>query len=468
MRNLTERQISMNWHLFGENGVNIRPAWAITNGSPNVTIAIVDGGFDKNHSVFTNGRCMANYSYYDFFQHEGTGQHGTSVTSSVSSCLDNDFDVIGINALSRILMIERGKGERGNNMEYNDAFIWAMGDPTICQRPGGSGMRCNAANPHKADIINASFGGATGSMALRRELLILVKWINKQNSIVVAASGNESTSADRSFPAAATGVISVGATTMEGKATYFSNWGETVEIVAPGERIPVAEQSRNMLASGTSNAAPQITGIVSLMRSVNPSLNWKTAIYFLQSTATRMGCDTYCGSEYEKINIVGKPDGEIRRRCQQDCCVDGKQICTPGRVNAGLAVQMAKDHASSGPPRVALVDAEQYYVALDLVQGKTQGNFTIYNVGGAAGRYIISSTDERLSFDKTNVELAAKGQPGDRINIQVTGPRDFNVESPIRIASPDSRRLDTFTDEMTIFAQPKNLGGVRDPRFSVP
>jgi subtilisin family serine protease len=446
IRNISPWHKNLHWHLFDEKGINIEEAWNITNGSPNITIAVVDGGFVKDHPVFTTGNCEASYEAFDFFRQPFPINHGLNTSSVISSCPNNNTNLVSINSRSKMLLLEWGEG---NSENYEDLFIWAMGDKNICNTPR-RGMQCNTINLNKPDVINASFGSYIDNMILRRIILRLIKWVNSQGTIIVASAGNDSHSADEHFPAAATGVISAGATTKQGITWGSSNWGETIEILAPGFAIPTANINGLALGNGTSYAAPIVSGVVSLMRAVNANLNWKTAIYILQSTATPLTCNEYCSEEYSQ---------PARAKCQTDCCVGNKQVCTPGRINAGAAVKMAKELASK-IPNIALVDADNYYI--DMLNN--HGELTVYNTGGSSGKYYISSKDPAITFDKTEIVLSAKGQPGDKATIQVFSQGNFAKEVAIRIASPDSGVLNTFTDEIVIYAQPHlNLPS---PRFT--
>lgn len=235
----------------------------------------------------------------------------------------------------------------------------------------------------------------------------------------------------------------MGATTKTGAAWQYSNWGETVEIMAPGADIPVASSSGKTLVNGTSMAAPIISGVISLMRSVYSELNWKTAIYFLQSTAVKMDCHSYC---------IAERTADAQTRCRRDCCVGEQQVCTPGRVDAGAAVALAKKAAIHGLPAVALADTDKYLIR---IQNKT-GTFKLFNVGGGRGKYKVSSPDGSVLFStnqrELEVELSAKGQPGDQIDIPISTTDAFRAEARIRIASPESGTVTTFSDEMVIYA----------------
>ncbi len=279
-------------------------------------------------------------------------------------------------------------------------------------------------------------------------MLPVVEQAKRLESIIVAAAGNDPINADNDFPASATGVISVGSTNQDGVATKWSSWGETVEIMAPGEKISVATPAGKEYASGSSFAAPIITAVISLMYSIYPALNWKTAVYFLQSTAVAMDCHDYC--------IAGR-ERKVQDQCRKDCCRGESQVCTPGRVDAAAALSAAQKAASSGLPKVALVDSNKLLVGVSFKttpEGR-RGDFVLRNVGGASGKYLITSPDGALTFSATEIELAPKGQPNDSQKISIVTTKKFigDKDAAIRIASPESGVLSTFSDEIVLYAK---------------
>jgi serine protease len=119
-------------------------------------------------------------------------------------------------------------------------------------------------------------------------------------AVVVVAAGNSSQDAANFSPASCKGVITVAATGQTGQMAYYSNYGASVEIAAPGGdgyvdtmvlstlnsgiTAPVASSYANY--QGTSMATPHVVGLVSLMLSINPSLTPAQVLTLLQQNVT--------------------------------------------------------------------------------------------------------------------------------------------------------------------------------------
>ena len=92
------------WHLFGEYGINIGPAWNISTGNKDVTIAIIDGQFLPNNPAFSQGQCLASTGYFNFIKDDkDTRYHGAAVASLINTCENNPLDLMGIIKKGRIL-----------------------------------------------------------------------------------------------------------------------------------------------------------------------------------------------------------------------------------------------------------------------------------------------------------------------------------------------------------------------------
>jgi subtilisin family serine protease len=104
---------------------------------------------------------------------------------------------------------------------------------------------------------------------LGREILSAIG----QGAIIVAAAGNGGASARPAYPAAYPGVIAVSATDGEDRLYTHANRGPYIAIAAPGVDIlaPSLGQSYEV-NSGTSLAAPHVTGVVALLLERNPDL----------------------------------------------------------------------------------------------------------------------------------------------------------------------------------------------------
>jgi len=124
---------------------------------------------------------------------------------------------------------------------------------------------------HNANIVNMSFDVKTSSAALNQA----VSYANQKGLVLVAAAGNESTSAPV-YPAALDGkVAGIASTTDWDAQSSFSNYGNTdVWVAAPGEYIISTFPGGTYgSASGTSFSSPLVAGTAALFLSANPSLN---------------------------------------------------------------------------------------------------------------------------------------------------------------------------------------------------
>lgn len=124
---------------------------------------------------------------------------------------------------------------------------------------------------HNANVVNMSFDVSTPSAALNKA----VSYANRNGVVLVAAAGNESTSAPV-YPAANnSSVMGIASTTDWDARSSFSNYGNTdVWIAAPGEYvISTFPGGTYASASGTSFSAPLVSGTAALMLSAKPQLN---------------------------------------------------------------------------------------------------------------------------------------------------------------------------------------------------
>jgi subtilisin family serine protease len=128
---------------------------------------------------------------------------------------------------------------------------------------------------HQANVVNMSFDVSTPSAALSQA----VSYANQKGVVLVAAAGNESTSAPV-YPAALNGnVMGIASTSNWDTRSSFSNYGSTdVWIAAPGEYIiSTFPGGTYASASGTSFSSPLVAGTAALLLNAKPSLNQAAA-----------------------------------------------------------------------------------------------------------------------------------------------------------------------------------------------
>jgi serine protease len=320
---------SAQWHYYEAFGINAPAAWDITTGSATVRVAVVDtgitdhpdlagrwiGGYDFIADVPTandgNGRDSDAHDPGDWVTAnmcgpgepaENSSWHGTHVAGTIGAASNNGLGVTGINWVSPIVPIRVLGRCGGFTSDIVDGMRWAAG-LTV------SGVPANA-NPAK--VMNLSLGGpgACGSSYQNA-----INAINAAGAIVVIAAGNSNANAANHQPGNCNGVVTVAATDRDGNRTFYSNFGTVVEISAPGGETntnsPSPAPQNGILSTlnnglttpgsasyvyyqGTSMAAPHITGVISLMVSLNPSLNFTQALQILQSTARSFPAGSSC------------------------------------------------------------------------------------------------------------------------------------------------------------------------------
>ncbi len=250
-------------------------------------VAVIDTGVDVNHPVLASVLLPG----YDFTRNQpgasewldmplggtpgGTGQSGV-VQQQSAAILDQQ---------SAAILDGKPCGAFGHGTMTSGLVHLAA--PTAKILPlkaftaSGTGYLSNIiaalyyAVQHKANVVNMSFDLATPSPALSQA----VSYANRANVVLVAAAGNESTSA-RVYPAAISGyVMGVASTTDWDARSSFSNYGSAdVWIAAPGEYvISTFPGGSYAAASGTSFSSPLVAGTAALLLNAKTGLNQSQA-----------------------------------------------------------------------------------------------------------------------------------------------------------------------------------------------
>ncbi|MCK4967216.1 S8 family serine peptidase, partial [bacterium] len=138
-------------------------------------------------------------------------------------------------------------------------------------------------------IINMSFGDFIYSKVLRD----VIRYAYKNGCVVVTSSGNSGD--DRlTYPALFDETISAGALTQEDSLSSFSTFGNTLDVTAPGSSVYSTKTGDDYgTVSGTSFAAPFVSGLAALLISHNPALTPELVRSILTGTADDLGADGY-------------------------------------------------------------------------------------------------------------------------------------------------------------------------------
>lgn len=254
------------WGLNNTGNIDIDApeAWDIERGENSVTVAVIDTGVQTNHPDLA-GQFVTGYDFYfdDTSVYDGLDDdHGTHVAGTIAA-IDNSIGVIGVAPNIKIMPLKFLGPDGGYISDAIDAI--------------------NYAKQNGADIINASWGGGGYSESLKNA-------IESFGGVFVVAAGNNKTDTDKNpyYPASYTSsnIISVAAIDKYGALASFSNYGlNSVDIAAPGVDIASTYPDSYAYMSGTSMAAPHVSGIIALLKSYNNSLTTQELINKLYSTA---------------------------------------------------------------------------------------------------------------------------------------------------------------------------------------
>jgi thermitase len=139
-----------------------------------------------------------------------------------------------------------------------------------------------------ADVISLSLGGRSDEKK-QKAYSEAVSYANRLGAIVVVAAGNEGKNAKNTAPANVQGVITVSAVDDQNKKAVFSNSVEDLKmgVAAPGVNIySTIPQNKYIQYNGTSMATPYVSGLVALMKSIQPDLKTSEVYKILSETGT--------------------------------------------------------------------------------------------------------------------------------------------------------------------------------------
>jgi thermitase len=269
------------WTLqWGPQKIEVDYAWNTTIGNSSVLVAVIDTGIDYDHPDLAANYVPLGYDWVndDSDPMDDYG-HGTHCAGIVAAGLNNDEGIAGV-AQVRI-MAEKGLNQYGYGYEDDlaNAIIHAV--------------------DYGADILSNSWGGYGESILIHDA----VKYAYDNGVLVVAAAGNEVTS-QKLYPAAYDEVIAVTATDRWDDPAWFTNFGEWVEVAAPGVDIySTVWDNTYTYMDGTSMACPHVSGVAALIWSQFPNMTRDWVRAQLRYTTDDLGdpdFDDYYG--YGRIN----------------------------------------------------------------------------------------------------------------------------------------------------------------------
>jgi thermitase len=240
---------------YGLQQIQALDAWDIVTGSQQIVIAVIDSGIHLDHPEFA-GRLAAGYDFIeeDSVPNDGSG-HGTHVAGVIAAALDNDEGIAGVCPNCRLMPVKvLNNNNLGSWSQLAQGILFAV--------------------DNGARVLNLSLGASVPSATVASA----VDYAVQSGVTVIAAAGNYNSDAPF-YPAALDGVIAVGATTKKGLRWSKSDYGSYIDLVAPGDLIYSTYHDMDNIyhgytyMSGTSMAAPFVSGVAGLLLSVGPKLS---------------------------------------------------------------------------------------------------------------------------------------------------------------------------------------------------
>jgi thermitase len=225
--------------------INAPEAWAINTGSSDIVVAILDTGVDASHPELAP-KIVPGWNIYD--NNADTSDiygHGTAVAGTAAASSNNSVGVASVAWGCRIMPV-RISDSSGYGSYSNIA----------------SGL--NWAADHGARVANISYD-VSGS----RTVSSAAKYFQAKGGVVASAAGNQgisSSTGDDPY------ILTVGATDSSDSLFSWSNRGNNLDLVAPGNVYTTLPGGLYGVGGGTSFASPIVAGAAALVLSVNPNL----------------------------------------------------------------------------------------------------------------------------------------------------------------------------------------------------
>lgn len=353
-----------------------KQAWEITAGAPDVLVAVIDTGVQHDHpdlvgALWINrgedadldGRAgagdyngidddnngfiddVAGWDFTDAPNFPDGGDyrqrdndpadengHGTAVAGIIAATADNTIGIAGLAYDCRVMNLRAGTSQ--GLLEEDDVasavlYAVAMG----------------------AQVINMSFGDVVVSPLLRD----VIAFAHSRNVVLVASAGN-SASNEPHYPSGFSETIAVGASDRFDRLAVFSNYGTTIDVVAPGVDIwTTSLNSRYQLFSGTSASAPHVAALAGLMISREPAISNETVRSRLQASAKDVASfygagriDAYAALQVQQASRAG-----ILTPAMDDG-FSGSRLTIRGTATGAFMASYAIDYGFGGDPSLWL------------------------------------------------------------------------------------------------------------------
>lgn len=302
----TDPLYSQQWHLSMLG--NIRKIWQDYTGA-GVHVAVYDDGVEATHADL-----VANYDASRHFISSGSSHdpspnsdldaHGTACAGLIAAAYNNGRGGTGVAHGAAItgvdyindLQYEYDPETQAPNAIYHAAMRWAARFDIMSNSWG--------ATPNFSDPLNPNIAGSSSAVDAGHFAWVSANGRGGLGTIVVKAAGNESMNANGDGENVSRHTITVAATTQDGFAASYSNFGSSILVTAPAASVTTDLMGKGgynqtgtaegnpdytMDFNGTSAATPVVSGVVALMLDANAGLGWRDVQSILALSAGHTG-----------------------------------------------------------------------------------------------------------------------------------------------------------------------------------
>ncbi|KAF0194622.1 MAG: Protease [Bacteroidetes bacterium] len=248
--------------------IDLPEAWEITKGNPEVIVSIEDGGINYTHGdIAANMWSGIGYNFVNNTPNVSSHDHGTHVAGTVAAVSNNAVGVAGVagggGTGDGVRLMSCQVFTNGGSGGFENAPVWAADNGAAISQ--NSWQYTSPGNYDQAvldaiDYFNVNGGG---------EALV-------DGGLTIFAAGNND-SQSQYYPAYYSGTFSVAGLTNQDKKAWYSNYGDWVEVAAPGGETDNVN-ARGVLSTlpnntygfyqGTSMACPHVSGLAALIVSL--------------------------------------------------------------------------------------------------------------------------------------------------------------------------------------------------------
>ena len=383
---------------------NAIDAWNILESGTHSSViaAVVDTGVDAGHEDLKDNLILKNGQYTQYnYGEEQTAEddpdlesgHGTHVSGIIGARYGNGIGGSGIasghnNDLVKVLTVS---ASTDGEYLYTADIVGAI----------------QYATSHGAKVVNMSFSSYVRDRLM--ENAIKSAYYNK-NVVFVAASGNEESNA-YSSPSDMKEVISVNASNAWNEPSYWSNYGSSKDITAPGNEITsTLPGDRYGTLSGTSMASPVVAGIAALVLDANPNLTPAQVYNILCASANQVEGLESPFNIYTGYGIIDAKSAVLAAKSAKSTVavdelftkVDTLSVLenddTSMEVLVKPATSLAKVTYSSDNPSIARVNSNT-----GIIEGISAGKTIVRATAG--GKSVSVNVEVKPQIKATDIEV---------------------------------------------------------------